>query len=119
VSHEHKARIKRGGKNMPWKSEIWASLELDFGSDQETVNPQAEAWIDRIVQDPWVAALLRLTEWRGWWVGTEEWLVDELEKFAGEGVYTSSDFPHTLDELLEYQAIAHEPFRRLELGVVD
>jgi hypothetical protein len=50
VSHEHKARIKRGGKNMPWKSEIWASLELDFGSDQETVNPpQAEAWIDRIV----------------------------------------------------------------------
>lgn len=31
----------------------------------------------------------------------------------------SSDFPHTLDELLEYQAIAHEPSRRLGLGVVD
>jgi hypothetical protein len=34
-------------------------------------------------------------------------------------VYRSSDFPNSLDELLEYQAIAHEPFRRLELGVVD
>ena len=104
---------------MPWRSELWAGLELDFGSDQETLNPQAEAWIERIVQEPWVAGLLRLTERRGWWVGTEEWLFDELEKIAGEGVYRSSDFPHTLDELLEYQAIAHEPFRRLELGVVD
>jgi hypothetical protein len=35
-------------------------------------------------------------------------------------VYRSRDFPHTLDELLEYYAaIAHEPFRRLEVGVVD
>ena len=52
-------------------------------------------------------------------VGTEEWLFDELETFAGEGVYGSSDFPHTLHELLEYQAIAHEPFLRLGLGLAD
>jgi len=104
---------------MPWTSEIWAGLELDFDSDQETLDPEAEAWIKRIAQEPWVAGLLRLTERRGWWVGTEVWLFDELKKFAGEGVYRSTDFPYSLDELLEYQAIAHEPFRRLELGVVD
>jgi hypothetical protein len=119
VSDEHKARNKRGGKNMPWKSEIWVGLEVDFGSDQETLNPEAEAWIERIAQEPWVAGLLQLTERRGWWVGTEWWLFDELKRFAGEGVYRSTDFPYTLDELLEYQAIAHEPFRRLELGMVD
>jgi hypothetical protein len=50
---------------MPWRSEIWAGLELDFGSDQETLNPQAEAWIEKIAQEPWVAGLLRLTERRG------------------------------------------------------
>jgi hypothetical protein len=104
---------------MPWRSEIWAGLELDFDSDHETLNPQAESWIERIAQEPWIADLLRLTERRGWWVGTEEWLFDELETFAGKRVYRSSDFPNSLDELLEYQAIAHEPFRRLELGVVD
>jgi hypothetical protein len=119
VSNEHKAGKKSGDKNMPWRSEIWAGLELDFGSDQETLDPEAEAWIKRIVKKPWVAGLLRLTEQRGWWVGTEEWLFYELKKFAGEGVYRSTDFPYSLDELLEYQAIAHEPFRRLELGVVD
>jgi hypothetical protein len=104
---------------MPWRSEIWAGLELDFSSDQETLNPEAEAWIEKIAQEPWVAGLLQLTERRGWWVGTEWWLFDELKRFAGEGVYRSTDFPYSLDELLEYQAIAHEPFRRLELGVVD
>ena len=51
---------------MPWRSEILAGFELDFGSDQETLNPEAEAWIKRIVQEPWVAGLLRLTERRGW-----------------------------------------------------
>ena len=63
---------------MPWRSEIWAGLELDFDSDQETLNPKAEAWIERIVQEPWVTGLLRLTERRGWWVGPEEWLFYEL-----------------------------------------
>jgi len=110
---------RRGSEPQTWRSEIWAGFELDFDSDQETLNSQAEAWIERIVQEPWVAGLLRLTEHRGWWVGTEGWLFDELKRFAGEGVYRSSDLPHTLDELLEYQAIAHEPFRRLELGVAD
>ena len=119
MSNEHNARNKRGDRNMPWRSEILAGIELDFGPDQETLNPEAESWIERIVQEPWVAGLLRLTERRGWWVGTEEWLFDELKRFAGEGVHRSSDFPYTLDELLEYQAIAHEPFRRLELGVVN
>jgi len=52
-------------------------------------------------------------------VGTEGWLFDVLEKFAGEGVYGSSNFPHTLDELLEYQPIDHEPFLRLGLGLAD
>ena len=63
---------------MPWRSEIWAGLELDFGSDRETLNPEAEAWIERIVQEPWVAALLRLVE-KDAWVGTEERLLDELK----------------------------------------
>jgi hypothetical protein len=110
---------RRGSEPQTWRSEIWAAFELDFRSDQATLDPEAEAWIERIVQEPWVAGLLQLTERRGWWVGTEEWLFDELKRFAGEGVYRSSDFPYSLDELLEYQAIAHEPFRRLELGVVD
>ena len=119
-SAKHTAKDDRGGSEpQRWRSEIWEGFELDFGSDQETLDPQAEAWIERIVQEPWVAGLLRLTEQRGWWVGTEEWLFDELKRFAGEGVYRSTDFPYSLDELLEYQAIAHEPFRRLELGVVD
>jgi hypothetical protein len=119
VSNEHKARNERESKNMPWRSEIWVAFELDFSSDQETPNPETEAWIKRIVKEPWVAGLLQLTERRGWWVGTEWWLFDELKRFAGEGVYRSTDFPYTLDELLEYQAIAHEPFRRLGLCVVD
>jgi hypothetical protein len=115
----HGEEHRRGKKPQTWRSEIWAGLELDLDSDQGTLNPLAEAWIKRIVQEPWVAGLLQLTERRGWWVGTEEWLFDELKRFAGKRVYRSSDFPYTLDELLEYQAIAHEPFRRLELGVVD
>jgi hypothetical protein len=122
MSEENEAQSKRNerrGEGMLWRSEIWAGLELDFGSDQEPLDPEAEAWIKRIAQEPWVAGLLQLTERRGWWVGTEEWLFDELKRFAGEGVYRSTDFPYSLDELLEYQAIAHEPFRRLELGVVD
>ncbi len=122
MSAEHEAqseRDERQGREEMWRSEIWEGLELDFGSDPETLNPQAEAWIERIVREPWVAGLLRMVERRGWWVGTEKWLFEELDKFAGRGVYRSSDFPHTLDELLEYQAIAHEPFRRLGLGVVD
>jgi hypothetical protein len=98
----HKEGDRRGSEPQTWRSEIWAGLELDFGSDQETLNPQAEAWIETISQEPWVAGLLRLTERRGWWVGTEEWLFDELEKFAGKRVYRSSDFPNSLDELLEY-----------------
>ena len=52
MSNEHKARNRSRGKNMPWRSEIWAGLELDFGSDQETLNPEAEAWIEKIVQEP-------------------------------------------------------------------
>ncbi len=115
----HSEEDRRGSEPQTWRSEIWAGLELDFGSNQETLNSEAEAWIKRIVQEPWVAGLLQLTERRGWWVGTEEWLFDELKRFAGKRVYRSSDFPYILDELLEYQAIAHEPFRRLELGVVD
>jgi hypothetical protein len=115
----HSEGDRRGSEPQTWRSEIWAGLELDFGSDQGTLTPQAEAWIERIVQEPWVAGLLHLTERRGWWVGTEVWLFDELKRFAGDGVYRSSDFPYNLDELIEYQAIAHEPFRRLELGVVN
>ena len=61
MSNEHKAEDKRGGKDMPWWSEIWAGLELDFDSDQETLHPKDEAWIERIVQEPLVAGLLRLT----------------------------------------------------------
>lgn len=122
MNEEYEARGKgdeQGGGEGMWRSEIWAGLELDFGSDRATLDPQADAWIERIVKEPWVTGLLRLTERRGWWVGTEGWLFDELKRFAGEGVYRSSDFPYSLDELLEYQAIAHEPFRRLGLGVVD
>jgi hypothetical protein len=122
MSEKRKAHgeTNRGGSEpQTWRSEIWAGFELNFSSDRETLDPQAEAWIGRIVQEPWVAGLLQLTERRGWWVGTEWWLFDELKRFAGEGVYRSTDFPYSLDELLEYQAIAHEPVRRLELGVVD
>ena len=103
MSNEHKARNKKGSKNMPWRSEIWAGFELDFGLDQETLNPQAEAWIERIVQEPWVAALLRLVA-KDAWVGSEERLLDELKAFAGEGVCRSSDFPRTLGELHNYIA---------------
>jgi hypothetical protein len=52
VSNEHKARNRSKGENMPWRSEIWADLELDFGSDQQTPNPQALAWIEKIDQEP-------------------------------------------------------------------
>ena len=60
---------------MPWRSEIWAGFELDLSSDRETLDPQAEAWIKRIVKEPWVAALLRLVA-KDAWVGTEERLLD-------------------------------------------
>jgi hypothetical protein len=119
MSNGHEARDEIGGNEMTWKSEIWEGLEHDFAWGREAFDPEAAAWADRIVREPWVEGLLRLTERRGWWVGTEEWLLYELEKFAGEAVYRSADFPRSLDELLEYQAITHAAFSKLELGVVD
>lgn len=118
MSNEHKAGKKSGDKYMPWGSEIWAGLELDFGSDQETLNPQAEAWIERIVQEPWVAALLRLVA-KDAWVGSEERLLDELKAFAGDRVYQPSDFPRTLGELHNYIATARGAFDELDLDVLD
>jgi hypothetical protein len=103
---------------MPWRSKLWAGLEPDFGSDQETLNPQAEAWIERIVQEPWLAALLRLVA-KDAWVGTEEQLLDELKAFAGDRVYQPSDFPRTLDELHTYIASDRRVFGQLDLDVLD
>ena len=118
MSNEHKAGKKSGDKNMPWRSEIWAGFELDFGLDQETLNPQAEAWIKRIVKEPWVAALLRLVA-KDAWVGTEERLLDELKAFAGDRVYQPSDFQRTLGELHKYIATARGAFDELDLDVLD
>jgi hypothetical protein len=118
VSNEHNARNERESKNIPWRSEIWAGFELDFGLDQESLNPQAEAWIERIVQEPWLAALLRLVA-KGAWVGTEERLLDELKAPSVEGVYRSGDSPHTLDELHTYIASARGVFDELDLDVLD
>ena len=118
MSNEHKARNERESKNMPWRSEILAGFELDFGSDQETLNSQAEAWIERIVQEPWLAALLRLVA-KDAWVGSEERLLDELKAFAGEGVCRSSDFPRTLGELHNYIASGRGAFDELDLDVLD
>jgi predicted amidohydrolase YtcJ len=53
VSNERKARNRRGDKIMPWRSEIWAGFELDFGSDQETLDPEAEAWIEATTVRLW------------------------------------------------------------------
>ena len=118
MSNEHNAEGKRGGKNMPWRSEIWAGLELDFSSDQETLDPQAEAWIERKAQEPWLAALLRLVE-EDAWVGTEERLLDELKVPAVEGVYRSGDSPRTLDDLHTYIASDRRVFGQLDLDVLD
>jgi hypothetical protein len=118
VSNEQNARNERESKNMPWRSEIWVGFELDFGSDQETLNSQAEAWIERIVQEPWLAALLRLVA-KDAWVGSEERLLDELKAFAGDRVYQPSDFPRTLGELHNYIANARGVFDELDLDVLD
>ena len=67
---------------------------------------------------PWLAALLRLVE-KDAWVGTEERLLDELKAPAVEGVYRSSDSPHTLDELHTYIASDRRVFGQLDLDVLD
>ena len=36
---------RRGSEPQRWRSEIWEGFELDFGSDHETLDSQAEAWI--------------------------------------------------------------------------
>jgi hypothetical protein len=114
----HSEGDRGGSEPQTWRSEIWAGIELDFGSDQETLNAQAEAWIERKAQEPWVAALLRLVA-KDAWVGTEERLLDELKVPSVEGVYRSSDSPHTLDELHTYIASASGVFDELDLDVLD
>jgi len=101
-----------------WKSEIWYGPAREFDSDRE-LTPEADAWTEKISREPWTTGLLKLTEPRGWWVGTEDWLLKELQDFAGDAVYRSRDFPDSLDCMMEYASIAHEPCRRLGLGILD
>ena len=114
----HREGDRRGSDPQTWRSEIWEGLELDFGSDQETLNTQAEAWIGRISQEPWVVALLRLVA-KDAWVGTEERLLDELKAPSVEGVYRSGGSPRTLDELHTYIASDRRVFGQLDLDVLD
>ena len=91
---------------------------MTFGSVGETLNPEAEAWIERIVQEPWVAGLLRLVA-KDAWVGTEEQLLDELKVSSVEGEYRSGDILNSLKELHTYIASARGVFDELDLDVLD
>jgi hypothetical protein len=115
----HSERDGRGSDPQTWRSETWEDLELDFDSDRVSPTSEGEAWISKIPEEPWIVGLLRLVERRDGWVGTEEWLFEELRAYAGDRVYRSSDFPRSLDELHEYIVLARGVFGKLDLDLLD
>lgn len=63
-------------------------------------------WIDAITRRPWFGALKRLPGEAGYWVGSEEDLIEELRKRtaeaqAGDVDVASEDFPSSASEIIE------------------
>ena len=100
-------------------SEIGNCPDPSFDPTGGVPSAEYEAWVQKIIEEPWVAALGGLVEPTGRWAGTEEGLVRELRSRAGDEAWQAEDFPTSLDVLHEYMDKAEVAMRRLDLHIVD
>lgn len=96
---------------MTWKSAI------NDGPDPE--DEGYDEWVERVMAEPWVAALEDLIKWSGLWVGTEEQLILEVKTRVGKKVAESEDFPSSFERLLAYQDYAIDGFCWKGFGLLD
>src|SRR5215210_6439323 len=78
-----------------------------------------DAWIQRVMSEPWAQAVENLVKWTRVWVGTEEQLIEELKMRAGKEVGASPDFPQSLAQMEWYWDIALDAFNSKSLGLLD
>jgi hypothetical protein len=85
---------------------------------------EIEEWIDAIISKPWFAALKSLPGDRGLWVGTEEYLMEELKKRTVEGQADDVDvasevFPSSAREIIEPPQDVEWAMREERLSITD
>ncbi len=106
---------------MTWKSEILSGpdpMEAPF-PDSDFDPAEYEEWLERVMREPWVHALVGLVRWSGLWVGAEEALMLELKARAGREAAASEDFPSSLERLDRYMSIAEDGFHERDIGLLD
>jgi hypothetical protein len=104
---------------MTWRSAINEMPDLQYLETFEPNSTEYEDWLEKVMAEPWVAALEELIRWTGLWVGSEENLLGELKMRVGKEVSASPDFPSSYEQLDEYIRIAIEGFQMKELEVMD
>ncbi len=67
-----------------WKSVIRNCPDPDFDPNQGVLTEAYKDWLQKIEKEPLIRGFQELAEPTGWWVGTEEELIEEL-KARGSG----------------------------------
>jgi hypothetical protein len=106
-------------EKMTWISAINDCPKFDDDHyDEDQYYDQYDEWLEKVMVEPWVAALEDLIKWTRLWVGTEEQLIGELKMRAGKEVSASPDFPSSYEQLDEYIRTAIEGFQMKYLEVM-
>ena len=104
---------------MTWISAINDCPKIDDDHcDEDQYYDRYDEWLEKVMVEPWVAALEDLIKWTRLWVGTEEQLIGELKMRAGKEVSASPDFPSSYEQLDEYIRTAIEGFQMKYLEVM-
>src|SRR5215203_5221951 len=104
---------------MTWRSAINDCPKIDDDHcDGDQYYDQYDEWLEKVMAEPWVAALEHLIKWTRLWVGTEQQLLEEIKMRVGKAVSGSPDFPSSYDQLDEYVRTAIEGFQMKRLEVM-
>ena len=93
-----------------WRSAIGEMPDPQYIEAFEPGSKKYEEWLEKVMAEPWTRALEDMVRWTGLWVGTEEDFFAELRMRVGEDVFSSPDFPSTLERLNGYIETAIDGF---------
>ncbi len=98
-----------------WRSAINELPECD--EDHPLYPKGYDEWLEKVTAEPWFRALEDMVRWTGVWVGTEEAFFAELRMRVGEDVFSSPDFPDSVERLDGYIEAAIDGFCERNLMV--
>jgi hypothetical protein len=96
----------------------------DYQVEDAAPRREIDEWIYAITRRPWFVALKSLPGEAGFWVGTEEELIEELiarmlEEQDGVAAVVAEDFPSSAREIIEPPPDVDWAMRKERLSLVD